>query len=104
VVESIVGNIVALEREADALIEEAHLEARRIKLAVEGDLARFKDELARERNERLADLKEQFDRKYQEALRVEESRLADGLKAIDQIPDALVRQQIDRILDRFREW
>jgi len=103
-VESLVDNIVALEREADALIEESRLEAKRIKLAAEADLARFKTELARERDDRLADLKEQFDRKYQEALRVEESRLADGLKAIDQIPDALVRQQIDRILDRFREW
>ncbi|NLW34758.1 hypothetical protein [Syntrophorhabdus aromaticivorans] len=103
-VESLVDNIVALEREADALIEESRLEAKRIKLAAETDLARFRDELARDRDDRLANLKKEFDRKYQEGLRAEEDKLADGLNAIDQIPDTLVRQQIERILNRFREW
>ncbi|OPY79223.1 MAG: hypothetical protein A4E65_01958 [Syntrophorhabdus sp. PtaU1.Bin153] len=101
---SLIDNIVALEKEADGMIEEARLEAKKIKLAAEGSLTRFKDESDRDRLDRLASLRAEFDRKYQEALKAEEDKLADGLKAIDDIPETMVRQQIDRILNRFREW
>lgn len=101
--ETLIESVLALEREADELIDKAHHSAQEIKSSAEEELRLYREQLTREREQRLKDVeqavKDRFDRDAEE----QERRTRDALNAIAAIPPDKVEAQIGRILFRFKE-
>jgi len=101
---TLVDDIVALEREADGIIAEAHAEAKQLGKAAHSEIASFRQEIAREVEERVAAFRGEMEKKHRKAIEEAESGLALSLKAIDETPEEVLKKQVDRIIARFCEW
>ena len=101
--EPLIDTVLALEQEADRLIEQAHGLAKQIKSAAEEELRTYRDQLAHERQQRLQDMEQAAKDRFERVAAEEEGRAKDALKAIATIPQDMIESQIERILSRFRE-
>lgn len=101
--EALIDTVLALEQEADRVIEQAHNSAKQIKSAAEEDLRTYREHLAHERQQRLQDMEQAAKDRFERISAEEEQRARDALKAITTIPQDRTESQIERILSRFRE-
>lgn len=102
--ESLVGAIVTLEEEADALLAEAEAEAKAMGHRAEEEAASYRDELAREVEQRVAAFEEEAARQHASDLAGAEEALRAGLETIDGLSESAVQHQVERVVSRFREW
>lgn len=101
--QSLLDNIVSLEKEADELVDMARAEAQKIKTAIEHELLRYVDDLKREREERLKVKEQEANEFFQKTVTEEEHKIKKSLAAIENISKDSLDLQIERILSRFRE-
>ena len=101
---TLVDDIVALEREADSIIAQAHAEAKQLEEAAHSEIAAFRQAIARQVEERVAVFRGETEKRHRKAVEEAESVLALSLKAIDETPEEVLKKQVDRIIARFCEW
>ncbi|MBN1615541.1 MAG: hypothetical protein JW950_13845 [Deltaproteobacteria bacterium] len=100
----LVDHIVALEREADGIIAQAQDEAKQLEEAAHAEIASFRQETARQLEERVEAFRNETEKRHRRAVEEAESELALALKAIDTTPEYVLKKQVDRIIERFCEW
>ena len=101
--EALMENVLALEREADELIEKAHHSAREIKSSAEEELRTYREQLTKEREQRLKDLEQAVKDRFQHAAEEQETQTREALNTIAAIPQGRIEAQIGLILFRFKE-
>jgi len=101
--QSLLDNIVSLEKEANELVDMAHAEAQKIKTAIENELHRYVDDLKHEREQRLMVKEQETNKLYQQTVSEEEHKIKKSLANIENISKDSIHLQIERILSRFRE-
>jgi F0F1-type ATP synthase membrane subunit b/b' len=101
--QSLLDNIVSLEKEADELVDVARAEAQKIKTAIEHELFKYVDDLKHEREQRLVAKEQEANELFQQTVAEEEHKIKKSLAAIESISKDSIHLQIERILSRFRE-
>ena len=100
---TLVDDIVALEREAEGIITQAQAEAKQLEEAARSEIASFRQEIARQVDQRVAAFRGEMEKRHRKAIEEAESGLALSLKAIDETPEEVLKKQVDRIIVRFCE-
>jgi hypothetical protein len=101
---SLLDNIIALEQEADGLIEAAHTQSRTTLASVDDELSRYRGQLAAELEARLAEFKADVEKRFEESLARASGQHAERLQAIKELPEEFSTREVSRILDRFNNW
>jgi hypothetical protein len=101
--QSLLENIVSLEKEADELVDMARTEAQKIKTVIENELLRYVDDLKHEREQRLMVKEKEANELFQQTVAEEERKIKKSRAAIENISKDSIHLQIERILSRFRE-
>jgi hypothetical protein len=101
--QSLLDNIVSLEKEADELVDMARVEAQKIKTVIENELLRYVDDLKLEREQRLMVKEQEANEFFQQTVTEEERKIKKSLANIENISIDSIHLQIERILSRFRE-
>jgi hypothetical protein len=101
--QSLLDNIVSLEKEADELVEMARVEAQKIKTVIENELLRYVDDLKLEREQRLMVKEKEANELFQQTVTEEERKIKKSLANIENISIDSIHLQIERILSRLRE-
>lgn len=100
----LIEDILILEKEADEIIEKAHLEARRISEAAEEELLGYRENLSRDLEQRLTSFEKEVLEKYAESIVRVDQRLSMLLGETEALPGEKLQRQVQRILLRFRNW
>jgi len=101
--QSLLDNILSLEKEADEQVDMARAEAQKIKAAAEEELRKYIDELQHEREQRLKVKEKEANELFQQTVTIEEQKAKKSFQALDNISKESIHLQIERILYRFRE-
>lgn len=101
---SLIDNILSLEKEADLIVEQAHINSKNVHKATEDEIARYRDELARELDIRLKQFKEEAEKRYQDTLAEIDRKRSEKLDALAKLPDEYILLQAKKIIDRFNNW
>ena len=100
---TLVENIVSLEKEADAIVAKARVEARELEKSTLAEAEAYRWKLTNDSGQKVSAFQKEMDEKCQLSIGEAQKELARALDAIDQIADVKVKEQIDRIVTRFSE-
>ena len=100
---ALVENIVALEKEADAIVAQARTEAKEIEKSAIGEAESYRRRLAEDTEKKVTAFKKEMEEKHQRSVAETQKELGQTLDAIDQIEGDTLKKQIDKILTRFGE-
>jgi len=101
---SLLDNIIALEQEAEGIIEAAHTRSKTILASADDELTRYRGELAAELEARLAEFRADVEKRFEESLSQATAQHARRLRAIRELPQEFSAREVNRILDRFHNW
>ncbi len=99
----LVEDVVSLEKEADAIVVQAHAGARDSEKAALADAEACRRKLAEEVDRKISDFQKAMEEKYQGSVAETEKDLARALSAIDQIGRETIKEQVDKIVIQFSE-
>ena len=100
---ALVENIVALEKEADAIVAQARTEAKEIEKSAIGEAESYRRRLAEDTDKKVIAFQKETEEKHQRSVAETQKELGQTLDAIDQIAGDTLKKQIDKILTRFGE-
>ena len=101
---SLIDSIISLEKEADRIVNDAQERSKIIHRSSEDELARYRNELIADLEVKLARFKEETQRRFDQSL-ADASRTHDErLRALREISEEFTIRQVNRILDRFSNW
>ena len=101
---SLVDSIISLEKEADAIVDEAHTQSKNILKASDDEIARYRNELSLELEARLARFKADEDEKCEASLAAALQEHTAKLDALKKLPGDFIRFHAGKIIDRFNNW
>jgi F0F1-type ATP synthase membrane subunit b/b' len=99
----LVDDIVSLEKEAESLLAHAHAEAKNIEENVQAELNTFRQALTQEVDKKIEAHREKLEANLGRATVDAEKELNAELHKIDNMGEAALKQQVDRIISRFSE-
>lgn len=102
--ETLVDKVLSLEKEADAILAKAGMDAEEIARKAEADASAYRQKMAEEMSRRLTVFRKQAEEKHAQALAEAEAELRAGLEALDRLPALAIEKAVNRIVSRFREW
>ena len=101
---SIIDSIISLEKEADAIIDEAHTRSKNIIKASDDEIAGFRNELSLELEATLAGVRAEEEKNFAESIAALKKKHMEQLDALKNLPADFIRLHTDRIIDRFNNW
>lgn len=98
---SLVEQVLDLEKEANAVVEHARAEARRIEQGAEDEVVRLKQEVSADIERRIAEFRRQAEQRH--ALDIEQATLEakNALDVLEGIDTQALQRQVDRVVDQF---
>ncbi len=100
---TLVEKIVSLENEADSIVAAAHDKARELEKSATADVEAYRRKLSEDMEAKISSFQIEMEAKHKASAAEAEEELARALGAVDQVAGSLVREQIDRIVNRFSE-
>jgi len=100
---ALVEDIVSLEKEADAIVAQAHAEAKELEKFTIAEAEAFRRKLAEETDQKIVAFQKEMEEKHQGSVGETEKDLTRMLSTIDQIAGRALKEQIDKIVAKFGE-
>ncbi len=100
---ALVEDVVSLEKEADAIVVQAHAEAKELEKLTVADAEAYRRKLAEETDQKISAFRKEIEEKHQDAVAETEKELTRTLNAIDQIDSEVLEEQIGKIVTKFSE-
>lgn len=100
---TLVEKIVSLESEADSIIAAAHDNAHELEKSAMADVEAYRRKLSGDAEAKVSSFQKEMEVKHKASAVEAEEELVRALGAVDQIAGTIVREQIDRIINRFAE-
>jgi hypothetical protein len=101
--DTLVEKIVSLENEADSIIAGARAEAQKLEKSVSADIEAYRRKLSEDTEAKVSLFQKQMEERHKVSVVEAEGELVRSLGAVDQIADNVLREQIDRIVNKFCE-
>lgn len=100
---TLVEEIASLENEADSIVARARNEAQEIEKLAMAEVEAYHRKLAEDMEEKISAFQKEMEEKHKVSVTDAERELSQALGVIDQIPDDILKEQVDRIVNRFSE-
>jgi hypothetical protein len=100
---SLVEEIASLENEADSIVARARTEAEEMEKSAVAEVEAYRRKLAGDMEVKISAFQREMEEKHKVSVDEAERELRQALGTIDQIPDSVIKAQIDRIINRFSE-
>jgi F0F1-type ATP synthase membrane subunit b/b' len=100
---TLVEKIVSLENEADSIVANARTEAHELEKSATADIEAYRRKLSEDTEEKVSLFQKQMEAKHKASVVEAEEELVRALGAVDQIADDILREQTDRIVNKFSE-
>jgi hypothetical protein len=100
---SLVEKIVSLENEADSIVAAAHAEAQELEKSAAADIEAYRRKLSEDTEAKVSLFQKQMEEKHKASVVEAEEELVRALGAVGQIADDILKEQIDRIINKFSE-
>lgn len=98
----LVKSIVELEAEADALIEGARSEAKKLEGSVREEVASYQDRINRELDARISAYQDEARVRHAREMADAKRQLEEALVALSSISEQATRAQVNRILEHYK--
>ena len=99
----LVEDVVSLEKEADAIVAQAHAKAKELEQLAVAEAEAYRRKLAEETDQKVLAFQKEMEEKHKGSVAETEKDLAQALNAIDQIADGRLKEKIEKIVTKFRE-
>jgi hypothetical protein len=100
---NLVEDVVSLEKEADVIVAQARGEAKELEKLAIAEAEAYRRKLAEETDQKVLAFKKEMEEKHKGSVAEMEKKLDQTLSSIDQLPDGRLREQIEKIVTKFRE-
>jgi F0F1-type ATP synthase membrane subunit b/b' len=99
----LVEKIASLENEADSIVAEAHAVVHELEKSAAADIEAYRRKLSEDTEEKVSLFQKQMEAKHKASIVEAERELVRALGAVDQIAGDVLREQSDRIVNKFSE-
>ena len=100
---NLVEDVVSLEKEADVIVAQAYAEARELEQLAIVEAEAYRRKLAEETDQKVLAFQKEVEEKHKGSVAETEKDLVRALNAIDQIADGRLKEEIEKIVTKFRE-
>jgi len=100
---NLVEDVVSLEKEADVIVAQAYAEARELEQLAIVEAEAYRRKLAEETDQKVLAFQKEMEEKHKGSVAETEKDLVRALNAIDQIADGRLKEEIEKIVTKFRE-
>ncbi|MBP1700077.1 MAG: hypothetical protein H6Q41_5265 [Deltaproteobacteria bacterium] len=100
---ALVEDVVSLEKEADAIVAQARVEAKELEKLAIAEAEAYRRKRTEETDQKILVFQKEMEEKHQRSLAEAEKDLTQALNAIDQIPDNALKEQMSKIVTKFGE-
>jgi DNA-binding ferritin-like protein len=100
---ALVENIVALEKEADSIVERSRAEGKTMEKNAAEEVEAYRRKMAEETDQKISAYHQEMEKNHGRLIAQAEGELNQALQALDQIGADALKNQILRIVTRFSE-
>jgi len=100
---ALVEDVVSLEKEADVIVARAYAEAKELEQLAVAEAEAYRRKLAEETDQKVLAFQKEMEEKHKGSVAETEKDLVRALNAIDQISDGRLKEEIEKIVTKFRE-
>jgi hypothetical protein len=100
---TLVETVVSLENEANAIVAQAHAEAKELESSTAAELEAYRQKVAQATEQKVLAVQGEMEEKHKRAVEELERDLVLALDVMERIPGEKIERQIQRILTRFDE-
>ncbi len=100
---TLVEDVVSLEKEANAVVTQAHAEAKELEKLAVAEADAFRRKLGEETEQKILAFQKEAEERYEGSVAETEKDLTRRLSAIDEIDSRAVKEQIEKIVTQFGE-
>jgi len=100
---ALVEDVVSLEREADVIVAKAYAEAKELEQLAIAEAEAYRRKLAEETDQKVLAFQKEMEEKHKGSVAETEKDLVRALNAIEQIADGRLKEEIEKIVTKFRE-
>ena len=100
---NLVEDVVSLEKEADVIVAQAYAEAKELEQLAIVEAEAYRRKLAEETDQKVLAFQKEMEEKHKGSVAETEKDLVRALNAIDQIADGRLKEEIEKIVTKFRE-
>lgn len=100
---ALVEDVVSLEKEADTIVAQARAEAKELEKLAIAEAEAYRRKLAEETDQKVLAFQKEMEEKHKGSVAETERELVQALRSIDQLPDGRLKEQIEKIVTKFRE-
>ncbi len=98
---TVIEETIAIEKEADLILEHARIEAKQIEKECENKIEAYRREKMAEMNKMIAEFEKKTEEDYKKTLSQYEDELKETIDRIENISDDIVNRQIELILTKL---
>jgi len=100
---TLVEDVLSLEKEADVIVAQAYSEAKELEQLAIVEAEAYRRRLAEETDQKVSAFQREMEEKHRDSVAETEKDLAQALNVIDQIAGSRLKEQIEKIVTKFRE-
>lgn len=100
---ALVEDVLSLEKEADAIVAQARAEAKELEKLAIAEAETYRRKLAEETDQKVSAFQKEIEEKHKGSVAETEKELVQTLSSVDQLPDGRLKEQIEKIVSKFRE-
>jgi len=100
---ALVEDVVSLEKEADVIVAQAYSEAKELEQLAIAEAEAYRRKLAEETDQKVLAFQKEMEEKHKRSVSEMEKELVQTLSSMDQLPDGRLREQVEKIVTKFRE-
>ncbi len=100
---TLVEDVLSLEKEADVIVAQAYAETKELEKLAIAEAEAYRRRLAEETDQKVLAFQNEMEEKHKGSVAETERDLVRALNAIDQISDGRLKEEIEKIVTKFRE-
>jgi len=100
---SLIENILSLEKQADEIVANTRTEAKAEEKKAADEIEAIRQQVEADVDARIAAFRQEAEAQHQQDVLDAERAATGALAALDNIDDGVIKTQVDRIVNRFRE-
>lgn len=100
---ALVEDVLSLEKEADMIVAQAYAEAKELERLAIAEAEAYRRRLVEETDQKVLAFQREMEEKHKGSVAETEKELVQALSSIDQLAESRLKEQIEKIVTRFRE-
>ncbi len=100
---TLVEDVLSLEKEADVIVAQAYAETKELEKLAIAEAEAYRRRLAEETDQKVLAFQREMEEKHKGSVAETEKELVQALRSIDQLADGRLKEQIEKIVTKFRE-